>query len=243
MKKIISLLLALCLISLLAFAVAEADFGGTIWYLTSLEQGGTALDPAALGMEVILTLNADGTCTMSGFGDDSTGTWSSDGEVITITEDGSQEQVFSINENSELVLDMGDGKMIFSTTAPEVSTPSVTFVAAESENAFFGTFKPVSINAMGMDMPPEMVFGEDIPVFTIEAGKVITTMGEGDKAQVEEEPAVFEDGLLNIFDPEGGETPVATVQMAEDGSIVLVLEQDGMTMMIITEKVEVAITD
>ena len=130
--------------------------------------------------------------------------------------------------------------MIFTQTAPEATAPAAV-VTAESEEAFFGTFHPVSASVMGVEMPLEQIFGDALPVFTIEAGKVITVMSEGDEAQTEEQPSVFEDGVLKLYAAEDSEEPVATIQLAEDGNILLVLEQGEATLVITTEKVEAAV--
>ena len=245
MKKIVSLLLALCLVCLMASAVAELDLAGTTWYLVSMEQAGIVMNPAAMGLEISMTLNADGTSAMVAYGQDSVGSWSINGEVISITDEDNNTQEFSLNENGELVADMGEGnRMVFSQTAPEAPAEAApAAVAAESEEEFFGTFKPVSVSVMGVTMPLEMIFGDAIPVFTVEAGKVITTMGEGDEAEVEEEPAVFEEGMLKLYAAEGDEAPVATVQLIEDGTIIMVIEAEGQTITISTEKVEVAVAE
>ncbi len=246
MKKIVSLLLALCLICVMAPVVAEMDFAGTTWYLVSFEQEGKTMNPAEYGLEINMTLNADGTSTMVAYGEETTGSWSVDGEVILITDEDDNTQQFSLNENGELVADMGeDNRMVYSQTAPEASAQASApvAVAADSEEEFYGTFKPVSISALGMDIPLEAVFGEALPIFTVEAGKVITTMEEGDDATTDVQPTIFEDGVLKLYAAEGDETPVATAQLTEDGTILLVLEAEGQTMTISTEKVEVAVTE
>ena len=245
MKKIVSLLLALCLMGVMAYAVAELDLTGTTWYLVSLEQAGIVMNPAAMGLEISMTLNADGTSAMVAYGEDSVGSWSVEGEVVSITDEDGNTQEFTLNENGELVADMGEGnRMVFSQTAPEAPAEAApAAVAAESEEEFFGTFKPVSISAMGMQLPLEMVFGDALPVFTVDAGKVITVSGEGDEAITDEQPYAFEDGVLKLYAAEGDETPVATVQLVEDGTILLVLETEGQTLTIATEKVEVAVAE
>ncbi len=94
-----------------------------------------------------------------------------------------------------------------------------------------------------MAMPLEMIFGDALPVFTVESGKVTTVSGEGDEAVTDVQPFAFEDGVLKLFAAEGDETPVATVQLAEDGTILLVIEAEGQTMTIVTEKAEVAVAE
>ena len=58
-KKITALLLTLMMLGALVSAQA-ADFTGT-WYLVSIDSNGVTINPADMGMEMSLNLNADGT--------------------------------------------------------------------------------------------------------------------------------------------------------------------------------------
>ena len=63
MKKLISLLLILCLAFLAATALAE-DYTGT-WYLVRAVSNGTTVNIDGTGMSITFTLNADGSCDMA----------------------------------------------------------------------------------------------------------------------------------------------------------------------------------
>ena len=243
MKKTVSLILAVCMMALVVAAVAEMDFAGTTWYLTSAEQNGTTINPAEYGMSISMTLNADGTSSMVAYGEEVSGSWSLSDGILTVTDDTGTPAEFTLGDDGALILEMDGGKMFFTQDAPEApaADDSAGYLTAESEEAFFGSYRPVSASMLGIDIPLEQLFG-DVAVLTVEAGKVITTIGEGENALTSEEATVFEDGMLKVVG-EDGESVSATVQLAEDGSIVLVMEQDGMSLTISTEKVEVAVAE
>ena len=83
------------------------NLAGTTWYLVSLTQEGVTMNPADYGLEISMTLNADGSSAMVAYGEDSVGSWSVEGDVISITDEDDNTQEFSLNENGELVADMG----------------------------------------------------------------------------------------------------------------------------------------
>ena len=60
MKKLLAVLLALCLGCVLLPAMAEEDITGT-WYVTSLYMGENEVDPTMVGISIVFELNADGT--------------------------------------------------------------------------------------------------------------------------------------------------------------------------------------
>ena len=77
MKKITALVLALMMACLMTCAfAAEADplYTGE-WYLKTMQNGDETIDVAAMGLNGVMTLNADWTCSMTGMGNDVTGTW------------------------------------------------------------------------------------------------------------------------------------------------------------------------
>ena len=83
MKKLISLLLILCMACMLIPAVAEDSAAGT-WYMAEMTQGEMTFAPSQLGMTWSLTLAEDGTASsvmeMMGEKEESTGTV--DGEAV-----------------------------------------------------------------------------------------------------------------------------------------------------------------
>ena len=101
MKKLLCALLAIVL--LCACAAAEtADVTGT-WYLNEIQTSVMTLNPAMLGMELVLTLNPDGTAvTTSTASAEQTGAWEMDGETVNVTIAGNP-QALSLDENGNLV--------------------------------------------------------------------------------------------------------------------------------------------
>lgn len=218
MKKLLSVLIVLIMV-LCASALAE-DLSG-IWYLTEGIMGDMSLNLAAMGMDIVITLNADGTATMiSSYGessDEQSGTWTATetGLVINANE-GATEFVL---EDGKLRLDMGDeGAMIFGREKPEaVELPAP--VAAESEDVFLGTWTATNVSMMGMVMPADLA-GMSFTM-TVAPGKVSMDSGDGNPDEME---AAFADGAL-----------VLTSDGKEEGK--LLLNEDG------TVCVEIALGD
>jgi len=94
MKKFIALMLVLCMALAAIPALAETDFTGT-WYLITMGQTAGTFE-----------LKADGTCaaTLYATGEEQKmeGTWSADGDVVTIT---AQEQDLPMTfDGTDLIL-------------------------------------------------------------------------------------------------------------------------------------------
>ena len=94
MKKFLALMLVLCMALAAIPALAETDFTGT-WYLITIGQTAG-----------IFELNADGTCAATLYANTEEqkmeGTWSADGEVVTIT---TQEQALPMTfDGTDLIL-------------------------------------------------------------------------------------------------------------------------------------------
>ena len=103
MKKLFSLILALCMVCTLVPAVAEEDVTGE-WYLKTMKQGETEYDAGAISYNITMTLNADGTGTMlSPASEEPTpGSWTLEGDKITVT-----------FEDSPIGGTVADGKITF----------------------------------------------------------------------------------------------------------------------------------
>ena len=122
MKKITALVLALMMACLMTCAfAAEADplYTGE-WYLKTMQNGDETIDVAAMGLNGVMTLNADWTCSMTGMGNDVTGTWKdeADKNKITVTMDGDDADVML--SDGELTVSAGETKMIFTREAPRL---------------------------------------------------------------------------------------------------------------------------
>ena len=94
MKKFLALTLVLCMALAAIPALAETDFTGT-WYLVTMGQTAGTFE-----------LNADGTCAATIYANTEEqkmeGTWSADGDVVTIT---AQEQALPMTfDGTDLIL-------------------------------------------------------------------------------------------------------------------------------------------
>ena len=148
-----------------------------------MEIEGTALDPAALGLEMLITLNADGTAEMTMDDETDYGTWYVqdgaaylDGMALTLGEDGT------------LCADDGESKMIFTSaegytpSAPEPAGAELETVDASYEG-FVGTWTATVMETEGMrlnvaDLGIEMTLtlGEDGTATLVSFGEEDTSV-------------------------------------------------------------------
>lgn len=109
MKKVIAFVLVLCMVIAAIPALADEDFTG-VWYLTQYGLGAASLD-----------LKADGTCAATVESADPPtqveGTWSADGNNVTITYDG-QSMAFAF-DGTDLVLSAEAMAEMSGTSIPE----------------------------------------------------------------------------------------------------------------------------
>ena len=248
MKKLISLILILCMACMLIPAMAEDDILGD-WYLNELSLNGTTVSPADMGMTMTYTFKEGGVLEMTGemMGEknSATGTWSLDGSTITITiEDSTQTATFA--DGKITIEDQGQvGTM--TKEAPEVKEKAKT-VAADSEEAFFGSWTLNAMDVMGMyvDKAQFDSFGMTgyEATMTVEAGKVHTViaMGEAQGETATDYSSKFEDGklLLPVELPEDQAKMLEslgltmpdfyTIELLEDGSVLFSMEVMGMQM-------------
>ena len=96
MKKLIALLMILCLASLMVPAAAETDITGN-WVGTEIVSDGVTYRMADVGMAFSITLNPDGTLVSNASDGESSeevkGTWSLNGNILTTVTDGDAEDL------------------------------------------------------------------------------------------------------------------------------------------------------
>lgn len=209
MKRLIAVLTAAVMLVAAAFAgtamAAGEDLEGE-WYLETMKQGSMEMDVSLLssmGLNMVLTLNADGTCTRDTLGIVEEGTWKAEGEGGTLTFD--SEEQFTI-EDGKLVVVSGDqtntfgrdgGETIDAELAPAVENPQM--------EDYEGAWKAVAYVAMGIPIPLETL------------GANITVTIADEKAAVSEEiKDISNDG--EIVDSMEAEFPV---ELKEDGTLYL----------------------
>ena len=258
MKKLISLVLILCMACMLIPAVAEEDVTGT-WYLVEVVTQGMTINPADMGMKSMVTLNADGTLKatmeMMGESQEQDGTWAQDGDTLTINQNDSTNAMTIID--GKLVISDGEQSMIYG-REEAVASPKAATVAAESEEAFLGTWSIVALDIMGVHATKDQFasFGlDDYDVtLVIEPGKVILKSSYSGSESTSEMESVFADGKLTVTIPDLAESLKAaaeagleismsdtqSIELVEDGTILYGMDFMGMAMSVYLEKTEAA---
>ena len=223
MKKLVSLVLAVMMVCMLIPAMAEEDVTGD-WYLTDV--GG--MNPADMGLTMVVTLNADGTATgkmeMAGETENQEGNWTIEGETVTVTLN-DQPQEFTLADGT-LQADMGGGMMgTFSREAAEASAVEFAEVNpnAQAED-FEGNWKATYMSAMGMNLPVEsaVTMGQmdEIPVLSVENGKVSLKGGGLDTMFGDSGLELTFDAGKYSYSLELGETALGIdLEMLQDGTL------------------------
>ena len=241
MKKLISLVLILCMACMLVPAMAEDDITGD-WYLTQMDMNGTKIDIAGTGMVMNFSFSADGTVKeyleIMGEKQEMEGTWTLDGNTVTLTANG-QSQTLTYADGVLTI--ESDGQTGILTREAPVAPEKPGVVAADSEEAFFGTWKLVAADMMGIYMTVDQIPGYDGTI-TIEAGKVVSemAMGEGQEMQKSEAATTFADGKLTMkfeFPADQAEMMKAmgvpetgTIELLDNGNILYSMDYAGMRM-------------
>ena len=225
MKKFSCLLL--CLITIAAFAAAEADFSGE-WYLNEVRFGAMTLTPSMFGRDVVLTLNADGTASMhsaeaDGGEQTDTGTWSASDTGVLLTIEGSP-IAFNVDESGNLVADIseeGDANstcMVYGREKVETTlyTPAAEKAAADISD-FDGVWTIHSIDLFGQIVPSNM-YGYEVTL-EISSGHMKIASGMFEDVIEREADGVFENGSLTFkFSDEDGESEMR-LTLLEDGML------------------------
>lgn len=227
MKKFLAILLVLCMGCMLLPAMAEGtDFLGD-WYLIKYIMDGQEIDPSMLGMSLTMTFKEGGigvaTTVQGGEETPNDFTWElRDGALIMISEG---EEATIAFEDGLMNVSVSGGGMIFSREAPASVAPAEP-VAAESEEAFLGSWTAVKANMEGTIIPLDILVsttGLNVGAeLTIEAGKVtVSFLFLSDEPVVYEGASTFADGVLQMAMPEGQEPVV--IQLLDSGELLCTL--------------------
>ena len=238
MKKLLIVLRALCLALPTALVLAEGADPAGVWYLTKAYVGETEMDPAMLGMNVTMTLNEDGSAVVAtAYGDEvqeEKSEWALGDGVVTLKSGNDEPVVFAIVDDTLTIDNDGIG-MVF-TREPNEPFEAPPALAAESEDAFAGTWDLVLISMGGVRMSPEMFGMED--TLAVEPGKVVETSAVGENEQKREMTAQFVDGAMQLYNAEDG-AELGLLQLREDGTVSLTVTLDeGNEMTMYYEKAE-----
>lgn len=223
MKKLLSLLLAL-MMGLGCIAFAEGvDYTGT-WVLTSAEASGVTMDAdmlAMLGMDMTMTLNADGTMTVSMLGMEEAGTWVATENGVAITD---EEETIELPYQNDMLLMEQDGTIMMLARG-EASAQADDGIQADPNAASYnytGVWVLSGVEMFGVQMDPATV-GVSGDVALYEDGTCTLTMQ--DESQ-DGTWAVTGTGITTT-DAQG----VVDAYTLVNGE--LVVEQDGMKLIFI----------
>lgn len=231
MKKLLAVALALALLCAVALAETAEVVGE--WYLIEARFGDTVLPTAALGMEMTLTFNEDGTGAMlspTEEGDRSAElAWKLVDEGIemtvqTLDEEGNAKEETAVVtlEDGQLLMNEEGGSLVFSRDAAEAPALPAP-VAAESEEAFLGVWNMSTVNMNGIPLPAA-TFGME-GTLTVEAGKAVM----GDDEEADEYATEFVDGILKL----SREEETLNLELYDDGSVGITQQLDEETTMAI----------
>lgn len=225
-KKFTAILLSVLM--LLALATAQtSDYTG-VWYLISVESAGITINPADMGMEMVLTLNEDGTGIASATGEeDSVASWTLEGDVLTVVAE-EEPLAFMLTAEGQLVADADGNKMIFGREPAAPGFVAAAEVVVEDVAAFDGTWTVTTVNAFGMVLPFAAMaqMGMEDASVVIENG-TITAFGVAQTGALVDGKLVVE---ATETDPLG-----KSVSLLEDGTLAM----NYMEIIFYAEKVEV----
>jgi len=228
MKKLVSLILVLCMACLLIPAMAEEAVTGD-WFLQTMEMEGRTIQAAQVGYLIKMTLNEDGTCKMDAMGQVSDGTWTMEGTTITVTVDDSPAS--GEVADGTITLAQEGGAMIFSreeTKGIEIAAA----VTAESAEAFYGEYTWAYLGVEGTVMDPAAMGETEVTTLKIGEG-TMEFSGEGMYAMILGmmglQPA-FEDGKLALTSTMEGMNASGTAELLEDGMVKISVDSNGSVM-------------
>ena len=218
MKKLISLILILCMACMLIPATAEGiDVTGE-WYAS------------VMGVPMTMTVNADGTVVMTSPAQEggTSGTWTMEGDQITITID---ESSLTGTVTAEAITLDDNGMQIVFTREPAETITVGAVKAADSEDAFLGTWACKYMESQGVIVDVASAGGL-MPGLTIADGK-LTFVGSSEDdfiAAMYNLMALtytFADGKLAVSSSVEGADATGTIELTEDGLLKLTLDSES----------------
>lgn len=223
MKKLLCALLAIVL--LCACAAAEtADVTGT-WYLNEIQTSVMTLNPAMLGMELVLTLNPDGTAvTTSTASAEQTGAWEMDGETVNVTIAGNP-QALSLDENGNLVgveAETGTTMVYGREKAEVVYFDPGTALTDVTTADFDGTWRAAIVNMGGVEVPASAT-GAEITIELSGGNGTVTELASGaDEPRTYAVTGELADGVLTITEADSdADTPAGMALQLYDSGVMV----------------------
>jgi len=215
MKKLfsVSLVLMVLLGALGSGALAESGEVAGVWYLNEVVHDGVSVSAASFGLEMIITLNADGSALAVMTDEESeTGSWSREGDQLVVTIEG-DDQVFAL-VGEALVAEEGDSQMIFGREPAAVeSYQPAAMVPNPLLEDFDGAWAAALVDAEGVQLPVKDMGVE----MTLRIGEGLITMNSSGGWPEVQMRAVLQDGVLQGLPMEGEEVVALSLTLHEDG--------------------------
>ena len=230
MKKLVSAILALCLLAALVPGFAEDDITGT-WYLNRAKTPGVEMRVISDEIQMTITFRKDGTASLysklpGADAETAECTWAMADGVISFTD-----ETGAVTEakyaDGEVSVEAEGAVMILTREqyTPYVMSPAVK---AESIEAFYGTWVPsVSFQYGMMSSMDDVLLPEQRAKLAISAEGMQETSSDG-TVSVYENPAVDpETGVLTASFTVEGITATMELTLLEDGTVLLTASYMG----------------
>lgn len=226
MKKLIALILVLCMAAALVPVFAEDDITG-VWYLNRAVANGIHMNVISDEVQMTVTIREDGTAEVFSAlpgeePQDAEATWMHADGVVTVTETAEEaEPTFMKYENGELSVEAAGAMMVLTN---ETYTPyeQPAAVKAESMEAFYGTWYPeISFQPGLMAFLGDALAVEQRSKLVVSAERMTETANDGTVTTYANPTVDPETGVLSAaFDVQGYE---ATIRLAllEDGTLLV----------------------
>lgn len=223
MKKLLSLILALCMACMLVPALAADPVEGD-WYAKTITMGEQSLNVAEMGMTMLMNLAADGTATMTVGGEPQVGSWKVDGDKYILTFDGDNMPTTLEGEELHLVSET-QGNILFTREAPVAVEFAEVNTEAKMED-FNGTWgaKYISMGGVTLNEQAAQAAGQPLPQITVDNGQIAFTEGAESITQMFGESLKLEyaEGILSYnMDIAEGMAITVTASLLQDGMLAL----------------------
>ena len=219
MKKLLSVVLALCMVCLMGAALAENAAAGVVgmWYLKTVQTGTMNVEACTVGMIVTLEVKEGASFTMDAMGTVTNGTWELKDNTLALTAEGTTLEAVYADET--LTMGQGEGLMIFTKEEQKALTlaPVKENAAAEEfEGNWASAYVSVGGAIVNADVSPETM-----ATLKIEKGQM-SIAGDGSLGKLTgglQLPMTYEDGKLTYTMSAGIMSIVYTAVMLEDGML------------------------
>ena len=232
MKKLIAVLLVLCLGCMMIPALAEGDSLVGTWYLTKAESQGVTMPVDGTGISMTLTLKEDGSFDLeeSAFGQTQTasGTWAATVTGVALTVQG--ETLEAKVADDAIVLEVSGAVMYLTRTAPEARDIGEAGIKlAEDVTDFDGSWVISQAKVMGMTVSAEEAGMEELAVMKISNGSIVETAVDGTENKME---GVYADGKLAVTMNVEGVDVDMVFSLLEDGNLLasMTINYEGFSM-------------